>query len=484
MTLSLRTVAHSEIGLIRKNNQDSGYASPTLLVVADGMGGAAAGDLASAVAVDELRRADGPHTGSEMLTVLAETTQRANDRLADLVADDPSLDGMGTTVCGALFDGEHLGVVHIGDSRGYLLRDGTLTRLTHDHSWVQSLVDDGRITLDEAQTHPHRSLLLKVLNGQPVTEPDLFLAEVRAGDRVLFCSDGLCGLVSDEVIADLLAEPDLDHCVADLTEAAHAEGGLDNITIILSEVRDGPAEGPAVSTASVGEGRPSGTGLVLGAAVDRVIPTLHTRPVDIDDADHDAGDGHEVPVAPPPVGVDPEAERYALQAERPRRRLGWIISAAVVAALLIAALWGVYAYGATRYFIGASANTVTIYQGLPGKLMGVQLHRVAEETAVQMTDLPPSWQQRVRNTIVIRDGGLEAARTTVSELQVKSEACIAQRAARAQATTPPSPTPTPTAPTSPGTSTSTPDQTSSPGQTPSVPVTPTPQPTPSTPDEC
>ena len=146
MPLTLRTVAHSEIGLVRKNNQDSGYASPTMVVVADGMGGAAAGDLASTVAITELARADGLHKGAEMLEVLGGALQKANDRLAELVADDMSLDGMGTTVCGALFDGEQLGVAHIGDSRGYLRRNGELTRLTHDHSWVQSLIDEGRIT--------------------------------------------------------------------------------------------------------------------------------------------------------------------------------------------------------------------------------------------------------------------------------------------------------------------------------------------------
>src|SRR5665647_2653674 len=168
MPLTLRTVAHSEVGLVRKNNQDSGYASPTMVVVADGT----------------------------------------------------SLDGMGTTVCGALFDGEQLGVAHIGVSRGYLRRDGELTRLTHDHSWVQSLIDEGRITEDESHVHPHRSLLLRVLNGQPISEPDLELVTLRDGDRIMFCSDGLCGLVTDDVIGDALAGDDLDLVLTDLVEAA------------------------------------------------------------------------------------------------------------------------------------------------------------------------------------------------------------------------------------------------------------------------
>jgi len=166
MTLQLSYVAHSDIGLIRKNNQDSGYASPHLLVVADGMGGAAAGDLASAVAIDTIRKVESPTTGDDMLQRLALAIDQANDKIAELVESDLSLEGMGTTVTGAMFDGTNLGLAHIGDSRAYLFRHGHLERLTHDHTWVQSLVDDGKISETEAAIHPHRSLLLKVLNGR------------------------------------------------------------------------------------------------------------------------------------------------------------------------------------------------------------------------------------------------------------------------------------------------------------------------------
>ena len=200
MPLQLRYVAHSEIGLIRKNNQDSGYASPHLLVVADGMGGAAAGDLASAVAIDSMRKIEGPSTGEQMLEVLAGAIHEANDKIAELVESDLSLEGMGTTVTGAMFDGVGLGLAHIGDSRAYLYRDGHLERLTHDHTWVQSLVDDGKISESEAAMHPHRSLLLKVLNGQPTNDPDLTMVPVKLGDRLMFCSDGVCGLIDDDMI--------------------------------------------------------------------------------------------------------------------------------------------------------------------------------------------------------------------------------------------------------------------------------------------
>ena len=153
MTLQLKYVTHSEIGLIRKNNQDSGFASPHLLVDG-GMGGAAAGDLASAVAIDTIRKIEAPTTGQEMLEVLAGAIHHANDKIAELVESDLSLEGMGTTLTGAMFDGTQLGLAHIGDSRAYLYRDGHLERLTHDHTWVQSLVDDGKISEDEAAMHP------------------------------------------------------------------------------------------------------------------------------------------------------------------------------------------------------------------------------------------------------------------------------------------------------------------------------------------
>ena len=261
MTLLLRYVAHSEIGLIRKNNQDSGFASPHLLVVADGMGGAAAGDLASAVAIDTVRHVDQDTAGKQMLEVLGRAVNAANDRIADLVDADPALDGMGTTLTGALFDGSELGLAHIGDSRAYRMRDETLERLTHDHSWVQSLVDDGKISEAEAANHPHRSLLLKVLNGQPANDPDLPLVPVAAGDRLMFCSDGVCGLVEDDEIEAALRLPTLEAALERLVSEALAEGGIDNITVIVADVvADDGTDAPVVLGAADERDIPAGNG--------------------------------------------------------------------------------------------------------------------------------------------------------------------------------------------------------------------------------
>jgi len=491
MPLTLRTVAHSEIGLVRKNNQDSGYASPTMVVVADGMGGAAAGDLASTVAITELQKADGLHKGAEMLEVLGGALQKANDRLAELVADDMSLDGMGTTVCGALFDGEQLAVAHIGDSRGYLRRDGELTRLTHDHSWVQSLIDEGRITEDESHVHPHRSLLLRVLNGQPISEPDLELVTLKAGDRIMFCSDGLCGLVTDDVIDDALAGDDLDLVLTDLVEAAHAGGGLDNITIIVSDVVEAGADEETFAASPP-------RGLVLGAAVTREIPAVRSKPSELGDGG--AGEttdasGKIVRTAPSPTLKAAGEGRYEPEVGQRRRRLGlWGAILAVVLVVGLAA-YGTYAYAMTQFLVAPAGQQVGIYQGVQGSLLGISTNRLVENAGIQMSDLPPAYQEKVRAGITIREGGLASAKASVEELRTRASQCVAQRLARSQATQ--TPTPTPTATVTPvgspsvsgssgssaatGVSGSSTPQTSA-GTLPAQ--TPTSVPTPSAPDEC
>ena len=233
---SLDFRVHSEVGRVRKNNQDAAFASPNLLVVADGMGGAAAGDLASAVAAKEASEGDRRLDNEHLVEHMAGIVQRANDKLADLIENNLELDGMGTTFSGAAFSGTMLGVAHIGDSRGYLLREGELKQLTHDHSWVQSLIDEGRITPEQAATHPHRSLILKVLNGAGDTDPDFFELPVLEGDRVLFCSDGLSGLMSEEDLHELMSLDDLDECVSRLSALANEHGGHDNISLVLAQV--------------------------------------------------------------------------------------------------------------------------------------------------------------------------------------------------------------------------------------------------------
>jgi len=236
MTHQLRFAARSDRGLLRSNNQDSVYAGERLLVVADGMGGHAAGDLASRVVVAAFVPLDENPPGADLIAPLRRAMDAGNDAIADLVAEDPELDGMGTTATAMLFDGPRMGLAHIGDSRAYLYRNGVLHQLSHDDTFVQSLVDDGRITEDEAAHHPQRNLLLRALNGSE-PEPMLVVREISVGDRFLICSDGLSGVVSAEAIADTLAGPETDRVADTLIELALI-GGAAEIHLRIGELAD------------------------------------------------------------------------------------------------------------------------------------------------------------------------------------------------------------------------------------------------------
>lgn len=190
MTLVLRYAARSDRGLVRSNNEDSVYAGARLLALADGMGGHAAGEVASQLMIAALAHLDDDEPGGDLLGKLAAAVREGNAAIADQVEEEPELDGMGTTLTAILFAGSKLGLAHIGDSRAYLLRDGQLTQITRDDTFVQSLVDEGRITPEQAHSHPQRSLIMRALTGSEV-EPTLTVREARAGDRYLICSDGL-----------------------------------------------------------------------------------------------------------------------------------------------------------------------------------------------------------------------------------------------------------------------------------------------------
>ena len=418
MTLQLKYVAHSEVGLIRKNNQDSGFASPHLLVVADGMGGAAAGDLASAVAINTIRTIEAPTDGQQMLEVLAHAIHDANTKIAELIESDVSLEGMGTTVTGAMFDGVELGLAHIGDSRAYLFRDGRLERLTHDHTWVQSLIDDGKISETEAAMHPHRSLLLKVLNGQPTNDPDLAMLPVKASDRVMFCSDGVCGLIDDDVIAAALQIPDLDQAAERLVAESLREGGIDNITVIVADVVESGGSDEVV---------------VLGAASDQVqAPGAPRRQLAEDDETENTLVTRLADLEHPPTD---DEERYDPQAPRQRRFRRPLIGLLVLVLIVVAGLGTAYAWTRTQYFVGADRDKVAIFQGLSENLPGLSLSRVYEVQQLSVHELPPFYQEQVKARIDVPS--LDSARATIIELTVAAERCAPQP------TTSPRPSPTP-----------------------------------------
>jgi PPM family protein phosphatase len=245
MTPTVRSAAGSDIGRRRAVNQDSAYTSSRLLAVADGMGGHAHGEVASAVVISAVAEADAGLDGVDLHSLdLLETLRTAVDeaarRLTDVADSDPSLRGTGTTLVALLVDGTRVGVAHVGDSRAYLLRDGELHQLTHDHTLVQSLIDEGRLTADEAADHPRRSVLVRTLQEGSPAEPDLFSVEGRVGDRFLICSDGVTTVLTDEEIQEVLvdvAEPA--DAVDRMIELANDGGGPDNITCVVADLVDG-----------------------------------------------------------------------------------------------------------------------------------------------------------------------------------------------------------------------------------------------------
>ncbi|WP_166354738.1 PP2C family protein-serine/threonine phosphatase [Phytoactinopolyspora limicola] len=260
--MHLRYVARSDVGLGREGNEDSAVAGPDVLAVADGMGGHAAGEIASQAAVAEFSRAVGAGVPAPALEQLADLFTHANNRIRRLVAESPEREGMGTTatvILGPVTGNGQVALGHIGDSRAYLLRGDTLTQLTRDHTFVQTLVDDEQITPAEARVHPARSVVTKVLQGENPTEPDLEFVHVEPGDRILVCSDGLTDVATDDDIRDVLGGGGaLDEVADRLVQLALAGGGPDNITIVLADVVSGDrGPGDEAATYLVGAATPA-----------------------------------------------------------------------------------------------------------------------------------------------------------------------------------------------------------------------------------
>lgn len=236
MTLVLRAVAASDQGLVRSNNEDSVFVGDRLLVVADGMGGLPAGELASDILVNSLAVVDEMCDENEPLQSLIDALETANDRIEAAVADDDSRDGMGTTVTALMLCGDRMAALNVGDSRCYLSRDGVLTQLTRDDTYVQALVDQGVLSPGDARRHPQRALVTQAVQGGPF-RPAGRMLPVRAGDRFLLCSDGLTDYVDDEVIAGVLHDfADRQVCAAELIARTLEAGAPDNVTVIVADV--------------------------------------------------------------------------------------------------------------------------------------------------------------------------------------------------------------------------------------------------------
>ena len=425
-SLRLRYAALSDVGRVRKDNQDSGYAGEHLLVIADGVGGAARGDIASSTAVQILRRLDDTPS-DDLLEALAGAIHRAHDRIAELVEEDPELEGTSTTVTVALFDGNRIGVGHVGDSRGYLLRDGELSQLTKDHTFVQSLIDEGRITEEEARTHPHRNLILRAVDGVHETDPDLFLLELAPGDRILLCSDGASGVLDNDRLADILGTGTVDYAVVELVRASLDAGSTDNITCVVADVVDAAAAAADAETAAAATTGP----MLVGAAAEQ--PRRAGASSKSFFRGHRSGDTGEMePVPGTGEPVDPEELRYAPRAPR---RFTWLRRVVVLLVLLgLLSFGSMAAYGWTQkqYYVAVSDSKVAIFRGIQADLPGLTLSRLHSTSRVTLESLPEYRAEQVRDGISADD--LEDARRIVANINELARVCPT-----------PSPSPSPSA---------------------------------------
>lgn len=403
-----KSAAVSHVGKIRSNNQDSGYAGSHLFIVADGMGGHAGGDVASALTIKHVTSVDRQFVSSdEAEAALRSALLSANGILAETVFDHGELTGMGTTVSGMLLVGTSVAIAHIGDSRIYRLRDGALDQVTADHTFVQRLVDSGRITEEEAAVHPRRSVLMRVLGDVDATpEIDTFTLDTQAGDRWLLCSDGLSSYVPIERIAHaLVAEGDAKSAADKLIKESLDQGAPDNVTVIVVDI-DGSGSSAHVPAITVGSAAGS-----LGYDGDTArkplrLPTLLLHPLKTTKPD----DSH----------FEPESEEYLdeliIEDKRraSRRRLTLIVVILVVIAAIVGAAAIGYRYTQQQYYVGVSGDSVAIYRGVQQDIGPISLHEVFRDTSVQLDDLTPFNRQRIEETISARS--LADAERIVSQL--------------------------------------------------------------------
>jgi serine/threonine protein phosphatase PrpC len=409
MTLALRYAVRSDRGLVRGNNEDSVYAGPRLLAIADGMGGHAAGEVASKIAVAALEGLDEDRPVADLLAELRHAVEEANQRISESIASDSELEGMGTTLTALRFVGGQVGLVHVGDSRAYMLRGEHLTQITHDDTYVQSLVDSGRLTAEEASHHPRKSVILRALMGAEI-DPDVSIREARAGDRYMLCTDGLTDVVTTPTLLETLSQGDPQECADRLVELALRGGGPDNVTCIVADV---------VKT-GFGDDVP----VIGGAFID---PTE--------------------PGGPSPDGGSSPAERAAqmtrghapAHVDPPRRRRRWLrrlVFTLVLLVVLIGGTGGFYAWTQTQYFVGRSGDEVAIFRGVNTEFGPLKFYEVSKNTPIKISDLTPVAVSQVESGITAHSqaGAAQIVNNLLTQLLPPCPTAV------------PTPTVTPTAP--------------------------------------
>lgn len=381
MTLHFNSAARSETGFHRRDNEDAGWAGEHLLAVADGMGGHVAGEVASAVAVASIAPLDGridPELPTdEVRQIFATALSEAEDRIRAMVDADQELQGMGTTLTAVLLHREQGLLLHVGDSRAYILRSGELRQLTRDHTVIQEMIDRGEISELEAETHPKRSMMTQALMGTRILAPQRERIDLRVGDRLLLCSDGLSGVVTAEQLRLSLAAKEPAQAVNTLVALAHDAGAPDNVTAIVADVVSAPSQGmrePAV-----------------GAA--KRLPRM--------------------PIFNSRLAI-PRLPRWT-----PLVMIGALFALAAVTL-------GGWAWSHSQYFVASSAGRVAIYQGLAQPIGPLHLASVYQQSNIAITELPVFERSQVQRAITA--ASLEDAERIVARLKERADACAAQRA--------------------------------------------------------
>ena len=435
MTLAWRHAVASDRGLLRDINEDSAFAGTRLVAVADGMGGHAAGEVASAAAIAAIAQLDelGIDAG-DPAEALRDAVLEANTNLRLMVGGDSDLQGMGTTLTALVADGDHLVLAHIGDSRAYRLRNGELTQLTTDHTLVQQLVEQGRLAPEDVHTHPQRSLITRAVDGREGVEPDMEVLEVEAGDRYLLCTDGLSGVVSDETLGAVLGDGDLEAVAERLVDLTLRAGAPDNVTCVVADVvEEAAVAGAPASRAGAANGETT-----RGSAGDGDIPAVAA-----------AASGSQAPLREP--RVTPAAVAGADAADRAdprernrslRRRRTAVITVVVLALLAAGALLG-WRWVQQQYYVGEAAGQVAIFRGVEGSVAGLDLSSEKERSEVAVADLLPFQQEQVRDGISAED--LDDARRILARLTPAPTATPSVPTASPRPTTTPSPAETPDA---------------------------------------
>ena len=392
MSLRLDWAAASHTGQVRANNQDSAVAEPGLFAVADGMGGHAAGEVASQVAIEALR-ASAPGEG------LVEAVRAANRAVIERAAHDPALRGMGTTVCALTLADDRVVIVNVGDSRAYLFRDGELSQITEDHNLVAELERDGRISAEEAKVHPQRNIITRVLGNDDEVVVDEFPVDPYRGDRFLLCSDGLFNEVDDDAIAALLrTERDPQRAADELVRMANEGGGRDNVTVVVVDVLDDGDKARAASAALAG---------AAATSIARPIPAEPDKTIV-----HEAlPAGDDITIAPP----------------RPRR-VTWRSTLFVLAVVLVVGLiaGSVWWFGRNTYFVGVDGDEVAIFRGKPSGVLWID-PTLEERTGLDLDDVPearradveagreqPTLERAQRYVENLRDQAASEQRTTTT----------------------------------------------------------------------